>query len=138
MKKFGWFILIFIICLSLGFRIIKDWHRYKLLAEEVADLKNRYALLLEEEKRLLVLKERGSRADVLEKEAREILGLQKKGEKTVLVITTSTIRMDSNLSFSSSSSLPLSSSSKNILDRIYQLWYNFYSRIKNYWLSKRK
>lgn len=138
MKKFGWFILIFIICLSLGFRIIKDWHRYKLLAEEVADLKNRYALLLEEEKRLLVLKERGSRADVLEKEAREILGLQKKGEKTVLVITTSTIRMDSNLSFSSSSSLPLSSSSKNILDRIYQLWYNFYSRIKNYWFSKRK
>ncbi|MGC8651314.1 MAG: septum formation initiator family protein [Minisyncoccia bacterium] len=127
MKKILYIILILVVLFAFGFRIVKDLKRYKLLKSEVNDLLNRQNLLLEEEKRLETLKEEGSRVDVLEKEARETLGLQKTGEKVVLVVSSQPFL---SVSSRTSEKGSLVNKFQTILARLSRLWYNFCRWIK--------
>jgi len=127
MKKIIFFIVISFVIVSFGFRMVKDWRRYKLLKKEVTDLLNRQVLLLEEEKRLKTLKEEGSRIDVLEKEARETLGLQKIGEKVVLVVSSQNPVIEAS---STPETRGIVNQFKILLVQVSRLWYNFYSWFK--------
>jgi ADP-heptose:LPS heptosyltransferase len=86
MKRLFLILLIFSLIIILGLRIKDDWSRYRILKNEVNELITKKIRLLEEEKRLERLKEEGSKAEVLEREAREMLGLKKEGENVVLIL----------------------------------------------------
>jgi cell division protein FtsB len=127
MKKFVFFIVVSLIIVFLGFRMVKDWNRYKILKSEVNELLNRQSLLSEEEKRLKTLKEEGSKIEILEKEAREILGLQKIGEKVVLVVSSQNSSLEAS---STPETEGISHQFKILFDQVSHLWYNFYSWVK--------
>lgn len=88
MKQFITVTLIIILIVVFGLRVKNDWQRYRLLKQEVQQLELKNQNLSAEEQRLKRLKETGSQEELLEEEARTMLGLQKAGEKVVLVLPT--------------------------------------------------
>ncbi|MFA5360421.1 MAG: septum formation initiator family protein [Candidatus Paceibacterota bacterium] len=128
MKKFLLILISIVIVFALAQRIQDDWQKYKLLTEEVSDLESKKENLLKERERLEQLLEQGSQKDLLEREARSMLGFKKEGEEVILVIPpTNNIE-----SATDSVSLDLSVSSStqdSFLSNIFGIWYNFLEKL---------
>jgi hypothetical protein len=78
--------------------------------------------LLEEEKRLERLKEEGSKAEVLEREAREMLGLKKEGENVVLILPLNNQVQNNE---TTTKGIVSSEHLKFFIAQIIKVWYNF-------------
>ncbi|MDD5760508.1 MAG: septum formation initiator family protein [Candidatus Pacebacteria bacterium] len=129
MKKFLLILISIVIVIILAQRIQGDWQRYKLLTEEFSDLESKKENLLKEQARLEQLLEQGSQKELLEKEARSMLGFKKEGEEVVLIIP-STNNTESATD-SVSSTLSSSSSAQNsLLSNLSEIWYNFLEKLR--------
>ncbi len=124
MKRFFLILLIFSLIIILGLRIKDDWSRYRILKNEVNELITKEIRLSEEEKRLERLKEEGSKTEVLEREAREMLGLKKEGENVVLILPLNN-QVQNNETTTKEIILP--EHLKIFIAQIIHLWYNFKS-----------
>lgn len=122
MKRFFLILLIFSLVIILGLRIKEDWSRYRILKDEVNELIAKNIRLSEEEKRLERLKEEGSKAEVLEREAREMLGLKKEGENVVLILPLNN-QVQGNETTTQGIVLP--EHLKIFIAQIIKIWYNF-------------
>jgi len=122
MKRFFLILLIFSLVIILGLRIKEDWSRYRILKDEVNELIAKNIRLSEEEKRLERLKEEGSKAEVLEREAREMLGLKKEGENVVLILP---LNNQVQKNETTTEGIVLSEHLKIFIAQIIHLWYNF-------------
>lgn len=122
MKRFFLILLIFSLVIILGLRIKEDWSRYRILKDEVNELIAKNIRLSEEEKRLERLKEEGSKAEVLEREAREMLGLKKEGENVVLILP---LNNQVQKNETTTEGIVLPEHLKIFIAQIIHLWYNF-------------
>ena len=127
-------IFLIIVSLALIFffssRIREDWQRYRLLIDEVKGLEQRKDNIEKEQEKLEKLLEEGKQEEVLEKEARLMLGLKKKGEEVMMILPP---KNSSNIF-----EVPISTSSDSLSEwffssffsRISQIWYNLIGRLK--------
>ncbi len=122
MKRFFLILLIFGLIIILGLRIKDDWSRYRILKNEFNELITKNIRLSEEEKRLERLKEEGSKTEVLEREAREMLGLKKEGENVVLILP-----LNNQVQNNETTTKEIVSSEhlKILIAQIIKVWYNF-------------
>jgi len=122
MKRFFLILLIFGLIIILGLRIKDDWSRYRILKNEFNELITKNIRLSEEEKRLERLKEEGSKTEVLEREAREMLGLKKEGENVVLILP-----LNNQVQNNETTTKEIVSSEhlKILIAQIVKVWYNF-------------
>jgi cell division protein FtsB len=128
MKKFLLISISIVLVFFLSQRIKEDWQRHQLLTEEVSSLESRKENLLREQERLEQLLEQGSQEDLLEKEARSMLGFKKEGEEVVLVVPPST---NNEVSVNESSEFSATLvSQNNFLSVFSQFWYNLLEKLK--------
>lgn len=128
MKKFLLISISIVLVFFLSQRIKEDWQRHQLLTEEVSSLESRKENLLREQERLEQLLEQGSQEDLLEKEARSMLGFKKEGEEVVLVVPPSTnneVLVNESSGFSATLV-----SQNNFLSVFSQFWYNLLEKLK--------
>lgn len=128
MKKFLLISISIVLVFFLSQRIKEDWQRHQLLTEEVSSLESRKENLLREQERLEQLLEQGSQEDLLEKEARSMLGFKKEGEEVVLVVPPSTnneVLVNESSEFSATLV-----SQNNFLSVFSQFWYNLLEKLK--------
>ena len=118
MKQFITVTLIIILIVVFGLRVKNDWQRYRLLKQEVQQLELKNQNLSEEEQRLERLKETGSQEELLEEEARTMLGLQKVGEKVVLVLPTTENETTTTIATTTHHQV------SHLIVRIQNFWYN--------------
>ncbi|MFA5392315.1 MAG: septum formation initiator family protein [Candidatus Paceibacterota bacterium] len=122
MKRFFLILAIFSLVIIFGLRIKDDWFRYRMLKAEVDESKAKNASLLQEEKRLERLKEEGSKTEVLEREAREMLGLKKEGENVILILPLNNQVLSNE---TTTQGIILSEHFKIFIAQITRIWYNF-------------
>ncbi len=127
-------IFLIIVSLALIFffssRIREDWQRYRLLTDEVKSLEQRKSNIQEEQKRLEQLLEEGKQEEILEKEARLMLGLKKSGEEVIMVLPTEDFSNVIEQQNSTSSDPLMVRSSNSFISKISQIWYNLIGRLK--------
>ncbi|MDD5722091.1 MAG: septum formation initiator family protein [Candidatus Pacebacteria bacterium] len=129
MKKFLLILISIFVIFFLAKRIPEEWQRHRLLTSEVENLEMKKQGLLEEEERLGQVLETGTQEEILEREARLMLGYKKEGEQVVLVIpstnNTEEIATTSERELSASMSL-----GNDIISKFSQFWHNLIEKIK--------
>ncbi|MDD3488199.1 MAG: septum formation initiator family protein [Candidatus Pacebacteria bacterium] len=129
MKKFLLILISVFVIFFLAKRIPEEWQRHRLLTSEVENLEMKKQGLLEEEERLGQVLETGTQEEILEREARLMLGYKKEGEQVVLVIpstnNTEEIATTSERELSASMSL-----GNDIISKFSQFWHNLIEKIK--------
>jgi len=129
MKKFFLILISVFVIFFLAKRIPEEWQRHRLLTSEVENLEMKKQGLLEEEERLAQVLETGTQEEILEREARLMLGYKKEGEQVVLVIpstnNTEEIATTSERELSASMSL-----GNDIISKFSQFWHNLIEKIK--------
>lgn len=130
MKKFLLITISLILVFFFFSRIKEDWQRYQLLSGEVRSLEQKKINLEEEQKKLKQLLEEGRQEEVLEKEARLMLGLKKKGEKVVMILPPKDFSDISEVSVSTSSKSLSKGYFNSILSKISQIWYDIIEKLK--------
>lgn len=126
MKKLLFSILAIVLVVILGLRIKDDLVRYQILKSEVNRLIIKNNNLSDEIKRLERLKDQGSKLEVLEREAREMLGFKKEGERVVLVFPLN----DQIKNTTTTQDITAKQYVKNIIVLIQNFWYNFRNWLK--------
>jgi len=124
MKKFLLIIVIFAIASFLLLRIKGDWQTYQLLTDEAESLGQKKESLEQEQQRLEQVLEEGRQEEVLEKEARLMLGLKKEGEKVIMVLPAESLSNNSEVSISTSSDDLVQKTAGSFLSKVFQIWYD--------------
>jgi len=124
MKKFLLIIVIFAIASFLLLRIKGDWQTYQLLTDEAESLGQKKESLEQEQQRLEQVLEKGRQEEVLEKEARLMLGLKKEGEKVIMVLPAESLSNNSEVSISTSSDDLVQKTAGSFLSKVFQIWYD--------------
>ncbi|MDD3491401.1 MAG: septum formation initiator family protein [Candidatus Pacebacteria bacterium] len=129
MKKFFLILISVFVIFFLAKRIPEEWQRHRLLTSEVENLEMKKQGLLEEEERLAQVLETGTQEEILEREARLMLGYKKEGEQVVLVIpsTNNTEEIATTSEEGLSASIRLGD---NVISKFSQFWHNLIEKIK--------
>jgi len=125
MKRILFIILIIILLVLIGIRLYRDYSQYRLLKQEVERLTLQQKNLQQEKEKLEKLQQAGSKAEILEKWARTIMGMKKEGEEVVLVTPVININETTN-----STSTLTATSSNSFIVKVKEIWYDFLKRIK--------
>jgi len=130
MKKSLLILIGILIIFFLAQRIPEEWQRHRLLTEEVSNLEMRKESLTKEQEKLEQLLETGTQEELLEREARLMLGYKKEGEQVILVIPPTINEEGIETATNSVSDLSASLSLNNdLLSRFSRFWYNLMQKI---------
>jgi len=130
MKKSLLILIGILIIFFLAQRIPEEWQRHRLLTEEVSNLEMRKESLTKEQEKLEQLLETGTQEELLEREARLMLGYKKEGEQVILVIPPTINEEGIETATNSVSDLSASLSLNNdLLSRLSRFWYNLMQKI---------
>ena len=130
MKKTFLIIICIIVVIFLGRRIPEEWSRHQLLTEEVASLENKKENLTQEQQRLEGLLETGTQEEILEREARSMLGYQKEGEQVILVMPANNNEKNFEIATSSDTDvLVATSSNSNLGFKLSLFWQSLLKKV---------
>ena len=130
MKKFFLIIISLALIFFFSSRIKEDWQRYRLLTDEVKSLEQTKSNIQKEKEKTQQLLEKEEQEDVLEQEARLMLGLKKSGEEVIMVLPPKDSSDVLELQNSTSSDPLPEKSFDSFFSKISQIWYNLIGRLK--------